>query len=187
MQYRTLGRTGVQVSSLVLGAMNLGAVGQTTQDEAAGIVDAALEAGINLIDTADFYSAVGYCAEESVGYLMKRIMWSIVYQADKRLDVHGLTSAQWGPLMRLQTSGGSTVAELARSLAARSCRRSSCLRWCSTRSGRASATVTSASRCRSSCPPTWRWPRACATRSLPVTCSTFSSASRCCWPPASCC
>ena len=56
MQYRTLGRTGVQVSSLVLGAMNFGAIGQTTQDEASAIVDAALEAGINLIDTADFYS-----------------------------------------------------------------------------------------------------------------------------------
>jgi DNA-binding MarR family transcriptional regulator len=63
---------------------------------------------------ADFYDAQAYCAEESVGYLMKRIMLSIVYQADKRLDLHGLTSAQWGPLMRLQTSGGSTVAELAR-------------------------------------------------------------------------
>jgi hypothetical protein len=34
MQYRTLGRTGVQVSSLVLGAMNFGAIGRTTQDEA---------------------------------------------------------------------------------------------------------------------------------------------------------
>ena len=34
MLYRTLGRTGVQVSSLVLGAMNFGALGQTTQDEA---------------------------------------------------------------------------------------------------------------------------------------------------------
>ena len=56
MQYRTLGRTGVQVSSLVLGAMNFGAVGQTTQDEATAIVDAALEGGINLIDTADMYS-----------------------------------------------------------------------------------------------------------------------------------
>jgi hypothetical protein len=32
MQYRTLGRTGVQVSSLVLGAMNFGALGRTTQD-----------------------------------------------------------------------------------------------------------------------------------------------------------
>jgi DNA-binding MarR family transcriptional regulator len=62
----------------------------------------------------DFYQAATYCAEESVGYLMKRIMMSIVYQADKRLGAHGLTSAQWGPLMRLRTSGASTVAELAR-------------------------------------------------------------------------
>ncbi|MFD7088005.1 aldo/keto reductase [Streptomyces sp. NPDC059896] len=56
MQYRTLGRTGVQVSSLALGAMNFGKIGRTTQDEATAIVDAALEGGINLIDTADMYS-----------------------------------------------------------------------------------------------------------------------------------
>ncbi|KDN19140.1 aldo/keto reductase [Amycolatopsis rifamycinica] len=55
MQYRTLGRTGVQVSTLALGAMNFGAIGNTGQDEATAIVDAALEAGINLIDTADMY------------------------------------------------------------------------------------------------------------------------------------
>ncbi|MFB9689056.1 aldo/keto reductase [Amycolatopsis plumensis] len=55
MQYRTLGRTGVQVSTLALGAMNFGAIGRTTQDEATAIVDAALEAGINLVDTADMY------------------------------------------------------------------------------------------------------------------------------------
>ncbi|KAA9153506.1 aldo/keto reductase [Amycolatopsis acidicola] len=57
MQYRTLGRTGVQVSTLALGAMNFGANGRTTQDDATAIVDAALGAGVNLIDTADFYSA----------------------------------------------------------------------------------------------------------------------------------
>ncbi|MET8122882.1 aldo/keto reductase [Micromonospora sp. NPDC005189] len=55
MQYRTLGRTGVQVSTLVLGAMNFGQLGRTTQEEATAIVDAALEGGINLIDTADMY------------------------------------------------------------------------------------------------------------------------------------
>ncbi|WIX84833.1 aldo/keto reductase [Amycolatopsis sp. DG1A-15b] len=55
MQYRTLGRTGVQVSTLALGAMNFGAIGRVTQDEATAIVDAALEAGINLVDTADMY------------------------------------------------------------------------------------------------------------------------------------
>jgi aryl-alcohol dehydrogenase-like predicted oxidoreductase len=65
MQYRTLGRTGVQVSSLVLGAMNFGKIGRTTQDEATAIVDAALEAGINLIDTADMYGQGE--SEEMVG------------------------------------------------------------------------------------------------------------------------
>ncbi len=55
MQYRTLGRTGVQVSTLALGAMNFGRIGRTTQDEVTAIVDAALDAGINLIDTADMY------------------------------------------------------------------------------------------------------------------------------------
>ncbi|AOR36837.1 aldo/keto reductase [Streptomyces fodineus] len=55
MQYRTLGRTGVQVSSLALGAMNFGRIGRITQDEATAVVDAALEGGINLIDTADMY------------------------------------------------------------------------------------------------------------------------------------
>ena len=62
----------------------------------------------------EFYRPVGYCTEDSVGYLMKRVMLSIVYQADKRLGEHGLTNAQWGPLMRLKATGGATVVELAR-------------------------------------------------------------------------
>ena len=65
MQYRTLGHTGVQVSTLVLGAMNFGSLGRTTQDEVTAMVDAALEGGINLIDTADMYS--GGESEEMVG------------------------------------------------------------------------------------------------------------------------
>src|SRR5690348_16135062 len=65
MQYRTLGRTGVRVSTLALGAMNFGAIGRTTQDEATAIVDAALAAGVNVIDTADMYGAGQ--SEEMVG------------------------------------------------------------------------------------------------------------------------
>jgi aryl-alcohol dehydrogenase-like predicted oxidoreductase len=65
MQYRTLGRTGVQVSTLVLGAMNFGRLGRTTQDEATAMVDAALEGGVNLIDTADMYGQGE--SEEMVG------------------------------------------------------------------------------------------------------------------------
>ncbi|MFF8612708.1 aldo/keto reductase [Streptomyces sp. NPDC015350] len=65
MQYRTLGRTGVQVSSLALGAMNFGRIGRTTQEEVTALVDAAVEGGINLIDTADMYG--GGESEEMVG------------------------------------------------------------------------------------------------------------------------
>ncbi len=65
MQYRTLGRTGVTVSTLSLGAMNFGAIGRTSQEDATAIVDAALEAGINVIDTADMYSQGQ--SEEMVG------------------------------------------------------------------------------------------------------------------------
>ncbi|MCW5655298.1 MarR family transcriptional regulator [Hydrogenophaga sp.] len=64
---------------------------------------------------AQFYDGDSLTAEHSVGYLLKRVLMSIVYQADKRLCVHDLTSAQWGPLMRLRVHGRVTVAELARS------------------------------------------------------------------------
>jgi aryl-alcohol dehydrogenase-like predicted oxidoreductase len=57
MQYRPLGRTGVHVSALALGTMNLGKIGGTTQADADALVGAALDAGINLVDTADVYSA----------------------------------------------------------------------------------------------------------------------------------
>jgi aryl-alcohol dehydrogenase-like predicted oxidoreductase len=56
MEYRTLGRTGVQVSPLCLGAMMFGAWGNPDHDDAVRIIHRALEAGINFIDTADVYS-----------------------------------------------------------------------------------------------------------------------------------
>jgi aryl-alcohol dehydrogenase-like predicted oxidoreductase len=56
MEHRTLGRTGVSVSKLCLGAMMFGAWGNTDHDECVRIVHAALDAGINFIDTADVYS-----------------------------------------------------------------------------------------------------------------------------------
>jgi DNA-binding MarR family transcriptional regulator len=63
---------------------------------------------------ARFYDAASYTPDESVGYLLKRVLLSIVYQADKRLNLHDLTTAQWGPLMSLRMRGKATVAELAR-------------------------------------------------------------------------
>jgi aryl-alcohol dehydrogenase-like predicted oxidoreductase len=56
MELRVLGRTGVQVSPLCLGAMMFGAWGETDHDESIRIIHRALDAGINFIDTADVYS-----------------------------------------------------------------------------------------------------------------------------------
>jgi DNA-binding MarR family transcriptional regulator len=61
-----------------------------------------------------FYQAGSYQAEESVGYLMKGVMMSIVQQADKGLSEHDLTMVQWVPLKHMQSKGSCTVAELAR-------------------------------------------------------------------------
>ncbi|ERK71816.1 aldo/keto reductase [Leifsonia aquatica] len=65
MQYRTLGRTGVQVSPLCLGAMMFGPWGNDDRADAIRIIHRALDAGINFIDTADVYS--GGVSEEIVG------------------------------------------------------------------------------------------------------------------------
>jgi aryl-alcohol dehydrogenase-like predicted oxidoreductase len=56
MQLRWLGQSGVQVSALCLGAMSFGSMGNADQDDCAKIIDRALGAGINFIDTADVYS-----------------------------------------------------------------------------------------------------------------------------------
>src|SRR6202022_1381136 len=56
MKYRNLGRTGVNVSPLCLGAMMFGAWGNPDHDESIRIMHRALDAGINFIDTADVYT-----------------------------------------------------------------------------------------------------------------------------------
>jgi aryl-alcohol dehydrogenase-like predicted oxidoreductase len=56
MEMRALGRTGVKVSPLCLGAMMFGAWGNTDHDDSIRIIHRALDAGINFIDTADVYS-----------------------------------------------------------------------------------------------------------------------------------
>ncbi|MFG2940305.1 aldo/keto reductase [Streptomyces sp. NPDC048282] len=53
MKYTQLGRTGLKVSRLVLGTMNFGP--QTDEAVSHGIMDAALDAGLNFVDTANVY------------------------------------------------------------------------------------------------------------------------------------
>src|SRR4051794_22779637 len=69
MEYRPLGRTGVQVSPLCLGTMMFGAWGNGDHDDSVRIIHRALDAGINFVDTADVYSAGE--SEEIVGKALK--------------------------------------------------------------------------------------------------------------------
>jgi aryl-alcohol dehydrogenase-like predicted oxidoreductase len=67
--YRSLGGTGIQVSPYALGAMMFGAQGNPDHDESIRIIHTALDAGINFIDTADFYSKGE--SEEILGKALK--------------------------------------------------------------------------------------------------------------------
>jgi aryl-alcohol dehydrogenase-like predicted oxidoreductase len=69
MEYRTLGSTGVRVSTHCLGAMMFGAWGNPDVDECVRIVHAALDGGVNVVDTADMYSAGQ--SEEIVGRALR--------------------------------------------------------------------------------------------------------------------
>src|ERR671936_1225654 len=69
MEYRILGRTGVEVSAFCLGAMMFGDWGNTDEDECLRMVHRAIDEGINFIDTADVYSRGR--SEETVGKALK--------------------------------------------------------------------------------------------------------------------
>jgi aryl-alcohol dehydrogenase-like predicted oxidoreductase len=69
MQYRALGKTGIKVSPYCLGAMMFGTLGNADHDDSLRIIHRALDAGINLIDTADAYSRGE--SEEIVGKALK--------------------------------------------------------------------------------------------------------------------
>src|SRR5580700_3383946 len=84
MDYRLLGRTGIKVSPLCLGAMMFGAWGTPDHDESIRIIHAALDAGINFVDTADVYSFGE--SEEIVGKALARTKRHQVVLATK---VHG--------------------------------------------------------------------------------------------------
>ena len=114
MDYRPLGRTGVSVSQLCLGAMMFGAFGNPDHDDAVQIIHKALDAGINFIDTAD-----GYSAGESELILGKAlrggrrdsvvlaVKFGVPFDADinhRGASRRWITEAVEGSLRRLQTN-----------------------------------------------------------------------------------
>ena len=61
-----------------------------------------------------FYRAENYQPEDSVGYMMRRILDSLAHNIEVELADSALTNAQWLPLMKLYLGHASTAAELAR-------------------------------------------------------------------------
>src|SRR5580698_11502112 len=84
MEYRVLGRTGVKVSPLCLGAMMFGSFGNTDHDDSIRIIHRAVDAGINFVDTADMYSFGE--SEEIVGKALAQVKREKIVLATK---VHG--------------------------------------------------------------------------------------------------
>jgi aryl-alcohol dehydrogenase-like predicted oxidoreductase len=91
--YRTLGRTGVRVSPLCLGTMMLGAWGNDDPDDCIRLIDKALDAGINFIDTADVYSRGE--SEEIVGKALTGRRDNVVL-ATKVHEPMGDDANEWG-------------------------------------------------------------------------------------------
>jgi aryl-alcohol dehydrogenase-like predicted oxidoreductase len=91
MEYRQLGRSGLRVSALALGTMTFGgsgkfrAVGNTDVAGARRQIDMCLDAGINLIDTADVYS--GGQAEEITGEVIKGRRDSLLLSTKVRMTM----------------------------------------------------------------------------------------------------
>jgi aryl-alcohol dehydrogenase-like predicted oxidoreductase len=118
MDYRQLGRSGLRLSELTLGTMTFGGrgqfrdVGQTDLDGARRQIDLALDAGVNMIDTADIYSAGA--SEDIVGQAISGRRDKVLLATKARfamgsgpndagLSRHHLIEACEASLRRLQT------------------------------------------------------------------------------------
>jgi DNA-binding MarR family transcriptional regulator len=62
----------------------------------------------------EFYSPGNYTAEQSLGYLMRKTLSALAQEVERQMEPHGLTNAQWVPLLKLYLGKASTAAELAR-------------------------------------------------------------------------
>ncbi|MBV9793277.1 MAG: aldo/keto reductase [Actinobacteria bacterium] len=118
MEYRQLGRSGLRISTLTLGTMtfagkdNFNAVGNTDLEGAKRQIGMALDAGVNLIDTADVYS--GGVSEELVGQAIKGKRDDLLLSSKVRMKVgdgpndaglsrHHIIEGLEASLRRLQT------------------------------------------------------------------------------------
>ena len=97
IEYRKLGNSGLIVSTIGLGCNNFGRTGTASQgqDGTTAVIDAAVEAGVTLFDTADTYGAERGLSETLMGHALKGKRDQIVLASKFGMDMGGLNGPDW--------------------------------------------------------------------------------------------
>lgn len=97
IDYRTLGKSGLVVSTIGLGCNNFGRTGTTTESQAgtSRVLDAAIDTGITLFDTADIYGAERGLSETLMGHALRGKREKIVLATKFGMDMAGANGPDW--------------------------------------------------------------------------------------------
>ncbi|TBN56326.1 aldo/keto reductase [Glaciihabitans arcticus] len=98
IEFRNLGRSGLRVSTIGLGCNNFGRAGTAseTQEGTNAVIDAAIEAGVTLFDTADIYGSERGLSESLMGNALKGKRERIVLATKFGMDMAGTNGPDWG-------------------------------------------------------------------------------------------
>jgi 1-deoxyxylulose-5-phosphate synthase len=97
IEYRRLGNSGLVVSTIGLGCNNFGRVGTASegQEGTSAVIDAAIDAGVTFLDTADIYGAQRGLSETLMGHALKGKRDRIVLASKFGMDMAGLNGPDW--------------------------------------------------------------------------------------------
>lgn len=97
IDYRTLGNSGLVVSTIGLGCNNFGRTGTTTETQAGTslVIDAAIDTGVTLFDTADIYGAERGLSETLMGHALRGKRDQIVLATKFGMDMSGANGPDW--------------------------------------------------------------------------------------------
>jgi aryl-alcohol dehydrogenase-like predicted oxidoreductase len=97
IQYRSVGKSGLMVSTIGLGCNNFGRAGTASESQQGtnAVIGAAIEAGVTLFDTADIYGAERGLSETLMGHALKGKRDSIVLATKFGMDMQGANGPDW--------------------------------------------------------------------------------------------